>query len=71
MTTAEAIALLKEGIQQNDAARAIRDWYLDVEGARVSPKWAAKHLFKVSVRNFSADEARRALHALGLNCYHT
>ncbi len=70
MSTAQTISQLKQGMSQNwDVAHKIRAWYLDLEGDRVSPKWAAQYLFDVPVNEFSADEARRVLRGLGLNCY--
>ena len=69
MTAAEAISRLKQGMCEDpDTARKIRSWYLSIEGERISPKWAAQYLFGVPVSRFSADEARRALRGLGLNC---
>lgn len=70
ITTAQAAKELYVHLDQRDpAAVYVRDWYLDVDGRRISPKWAASRLFNVPVREFSADEARRALRALGLDCY--
>ena len=72
MITEQAITGLRSHLDQEDlAAFQVRDWYLDVDGRKVSPKWAASKLFEVPVQEFSADEARRALRALGLNCYRT
>lgn len=51
-----------------DSAQQIRGWYANVCGAKVGPKWAAHQLFGVPVGEFSADEARRVLRRLGLNC---
>jgi hypothetical protein len=70
MNTEEAIHLLKSGIH-NDSENAhdVRGWYVDVTGAKISPKWAAKTIFQMPVSQFSADEARRVLRRLGLNCY--
>ena len=70
MTTEQAITELRSHLDRGDpAAFQVRDWYLDIDGRRVSPKWAASRLFGVAVREFSADEARRALRALGLDCH--
>jgi len=70
MTTEQARSELRFHLDQGDSvAFQLRDWYLDIDGRRVSPKWAASQLFGVPVREFSADEARRALRALGLNCH--
>jgi hypothetical protein len=70
MSTAQTISQLKQGMDQNwDVAHKIQAWYLDLERERVSPKWAAQYLFDVPVNEFSADEARRVLRRLGLNCY--
>lgn len=70
MTTEQAVAELRSRLDQGDAAAfQLRDWYLDLDGRRISPKWAASQLFQVPVREFSADEARRALRALGIDCH--
>lgn len=70
LTTAETIERLQEGIaQEQDSARQVRSWYVDINKEKISPKWAAQYLFGVSVNRFSADEARRVLRRLGLNCY--
>ncbi len=70
MTTEQAITELQSHLDQGDpVAFQLRDWYLDIVGRRVSPKWAASRLFGAPVREFSADEARRALKALGLDCH--
>lgn len=70
MTTKEAIQHLQLGINNNtEAAHKVRSWYVDIAGEKVSPKWAAQTLFDMPVNRFSADEARRVLRRLGLNCY--
>jgi hypothetical protein len=70
MTTERAITELRPHLDRGDSvAFQVRDWYLDIDGWKVSPKWAASRLFDVPVREFSADEARRALRALGLSCH--
>jgi len=70
MTTEQAMTEMQSHLDWGDpAAFQVRDWYLHIDGRRVSPKWAASRLFGVPVREFSADEARRALRALGLDCH--
>lgn len=70
LTTAEATDRLEAGLfAAPSSARKVHGWYVDVAGERISPKWAAQHLFGVPVGEFSADEARRVLRRLGLNCY--
>jgi hypothetical protein len=70
MTTAAAISRLKHGLcEHQNEARKIRSWYVNIEGEKVSPKWAAQYLFGLPTSKFSAEEARRALQGLGLNCY--
>ncbi len=70
LTTNEAIDRLQLGIiQESGAAHQIRNWYVDISGEKISPKWAIKHLFNIPVSEFSADEARRTLRKLGFNCY--
>ena len=70
LTTDEALGRLQVGIiHEPDFARQTRNWYVDIAGEKISPKWAAQYLFGVSVSQFSADEARRVLRKLGLNCY--
>lgn len=72
LTTAEAEERLSSSLfTAPDSARQVRDWYVVIGGEKVSPKWAAHQLFGVSVSDFSADEARRVLRKLGLNCYRT
>lgn len=69
-TTAEVMKKLESGLLASpDSAQQIRGWYVIIAEARVSPKWAAQHLFGVPVSEFSADEARRVLRKLGFNCY--
>lgn len=70
LTTAEAIDQLQDAIvPMPGSAYQIRSWYVDVNGKKISPKWAAQYLFDIPVNQFSADEARRVLRRLGLNCY--
>jgi len=70
MNTAEVISIIRDKIEGSKGlACHIQSWYVDIEGALISPKWAAQVLFDVPVSEFSADEARRALRRLGLNCY--
>lgn len=70
MTTGEAVQLLGDALETNkEGAYDARSWYADISGERVSPKWAAHTLFDLPVSKFSADEARRALRRLGINCY--
>lgn len=70
LNTAEVINQLAATIQVDcGTAHVIRSWYVKVNEERLSPKWAAQVLFSVPVSEFSADEARRVLRKLGLNCY--
>lgn len=70
LTTSETMEHLLAGIAQElDSAHQVRNWYVDINGEKISPKWAAQYLFGVPVNQFSADEARRVLRKLGLNCY--
>ncbi|MBK8989768.1 MAG: hypothetical protein IPM39_27530 [Chloroflexi bacterium] len=72
LTTAEAEEHLSSSLfTAPDSARQVRGWYVVIGGEKASPKWAAHHLFDVPVSDFSADEARRVLRKLGLNCYRT
>lgn len=69
LTTNEALAQLQAGIiKEPNAAHQVRTWYVAVNDAQISPKWAAQYLFDLPVSQFSADEARRVLRRLGLNC---
>lgn len=69
LTTSETVAQLQAGIaQMSDMAYQVRTWYVDIDGEKISPKWAAQYIFDVPVNQFSADEARRVLRRLGLNC---
>ena len=69
LTTIQAISILIEALGRDPkTAREIRLWYADVNGEKISPKWAAKELFDLPVGAFSSDEARRALRGLGINC---
>jgi hypothetical protein len=70
LTTNEAVAWLRAHItRQPTAARQVRSWYIVLDDEQISPKWAAQQLFALPVSQFSADEGRRALRQLGLNCY--
>lgn len=70
LTTDEALSILQSALHQNwDAAHSIRNWFVDVASERLSPKWAASHLFDLPVSKFSADEARRVLALLGMECH--
>lgn len=72
LTTAEAEERLRSSLfTAPDSARQVRGWYVVIGGEKASPKWAAHHLFDMPVSDFSADEARRVLRKLGLNCYRT
>jgi hypothetical protein len=69
LTTDETIERLRDGVSLDEmVARQIHHWYVDLNGEKISPKWAAQYLFGVPVNQFSADEARRVLKKLGLNC---
>lgn len=48
------------------AATRYRDWYVEFDGRRLSPKWLASELFGVPVQRFQAHDARRALTQLGI-----
>lgn len=48
---------------------ALKDWYVLVDGAKVGPKWLVSQLSNLPVRDFDASEARRVLHALGVDIY--
>lgn len=70
MTTSEAITQIQKGVQEDPRlARKVQVWYVNVAGDKIGPKWATAQLFGVPVSGFSADEARRVLRRLGLNCY--
>ena len=47
-------------------AFAYRTWYVPVKGYKVSPKWVIHVLTGLPVHSFGAQEARRALQALGV-----
>lgn len=70
LATDGALSILQSALEQDwDAAHSIRNWYVEVAGERLSPKWAASHLFDLPVSKFSADEARRVLALLGMECH--
>lgn len=72
LTTAEAIDQLEKEITlASGVAHNVRKWYVDVAGKRLAPKWAVAVLFDIPVSEFAADEARRVLNRLGLNCRQT
>lgn len=67
MTTEQALTHLRQAKQREpDAAHHVTQWFIEIDGERISPKWAASRLFGVSVAEFAADEARRVLAGLGL-----
>ena len=51
------------------AVTRFRDWYVEFDGQRMSPKWLVSELFEVSVRQFQAHDARRVLAQLGIQVH--
>lgn len=43
-----------------------RDWYVQIDGKRVSPKWIVSRLTQLPVASFTSGEARRVLCQLGI-----
>lgn len=69
-TTQEVMHILVGALADvGDEARRIHKWYVTINEERISPKWAAQVLFRIPVGQFGADEARRALYQLGVNCF--
>jgi hypothetical protein len=51
-----------------NAARRFETWYVEVDSARVAPKWLASVLFGKPVARFRTADARRVLGLLGIDC---
>ena len=68
MSVEEVYRRIEEALGQGKpkAAFAYRTWYVPVKGYKVSPKWVMHVLTGLPVRTFGAQEARRALQALGV-----
>ncbi len=45
-----------------------RNWYVEFKGHRLSPKWIVSNLTGIPVGRFTAGEARRVLHQIGISC---
>jgi hypothetical protein len=70
-----SIALTLEGLieklqpflnSDREQSANFRNWYVEICGQRISPKWLVSKLLELPVSEFSAGEARRVLTQLGV-----
>jgi hypothetical protein len=67
MSQSEAIERVQRALRYRPGgARRFQSWYVDLDGQRVAPKWFISCLTGVAVRDFTTDDARRALRQLGI-----
>ncbi len=53
--------------EDGTGANCFREWYVEVDGQRVAPKWLVRVLTGLPVSAFTTGEARRVLYQLGLH----
>jgi hypothetical protein len=67
-TPDEVFEVARRGIERGErGVRLFRDWYVQVDGKRVSPKWLVSKLSGVPTSRFDAGDARRVLVHLGID----
>jgi len=70
-TSEKVLALARQALVEGRGnPRNFRDWYVLVDGERVSTKWLVSLLSGLDVSEFQASEARRVLGQLGITVYH-
>ncbi len=70
LTPAEVLEQARVALSRDGSnAQSFRDWYVDVDGQRVAPKWLVSKLVGLPVSIFTAVEARRVLNQLGLEVH--
>jgi hypothetical protein len=67
----DVLALARQALAEGRGKpRNFRDWYVIVDGERVSTKWLVSLLAGLEVSEFQASEARRVLGQLGVLIHH-
>ena len=67
LTPAQVLERTRAVLVENGAgANRFREWYVDVDGRRVAPKWLIGVLTGLPVSAFTTGEARRVLERLGV-----
>jgi hypothetical protein len=67
MTPAQVLERARTALAEDETgAEGFRDWFVEVDGRRVAPKWLVTVLTGLPVSAFTTGEARRVLHCLGI-----
>jgi len=67
LTPEQVLDQAREALSRdNTGAACFREWYVEIDGNRISPKWLVSVLTGLPVSAFTAREARRVLHQLGI-----
>jgi hypothetical protein len=67
MSPNEAIERVRAALgHRPEGAERFQSWYVEIQGHRVAPKWFISCLTGLPVRDFTTDDARRALQQLGI-----
>jgi len=67
-TPAQVLEVARAMLEKDkEGASRFRQWYVEVDGYRVAPKWLVSKLTGLPVSDFTAGEARRVLHHLGIH----
>ncbi len=53
-----------------EQSQNFRDWYVNIDGLKVSPKWIVSRISGIPVSDFTSGRARRVLTQLGLKSHH-
>jgi hypothetical protein len=69
MTREEILTRAREALKDGTVVNTYKNWYLLVDGQKVSTKWLVSLLFDVSTREFQASDARRVLGQLGIDVF--
>lgn len=69
--TAEEVVYLAEQALQSDGHNAHRfiNWYVNINGQKISPKWVVGKISGLSVSEYTTGEAIRVLHRLGIETF--
>ena len=67
MTRAEVIEVARQALTVDSRqSENFKDWYIEIDRRRISPKWLVSKLAGIQVSKFTSGEARRVLIQLGL-----
>lgn len=70
LTSAQVLGRARAALAEDgNGADHLRDWYVEVDGRRVAPKWLVRVLTGLPVNAFTTGEARRVLCQLGFHVH--